>query len=353
MREADPQKLDALVGRLVGDVGASITGALIVLGDQLGLYKAMADGEPVTSQQLAAKTGLKERYVREWLAGQAAAGYVDYDEGADSFALSPEQAMAFAEEESPAFFAGAFEIVQSMWMDEPKVAEAFRSGSGVGWHEHSKCLFRGTERFFRPGYNVHLIPDWIPALQGVEAKLIQGASVADVGCGHGASTILMAQAYPQSRFFGFDYHGPSVERAREAAQKAGVGDRITFERASAKDFPKQGYDLVAMFDCLHDMGDPIGAGRHVRETLADDGTWMIVEPFAHDHLKDNLNPVGRIFYGASTMICTPASLSQDPGLGLGAQAGEMRLRKVALDAGFSRFRRASETPFNMVFEVRA
>lgn len=353
MREADPQKLDALVGRLVGDVGASITGALIVLGDQLGLYKAMADGEPVTSQQLAAKTGLKERYVREWLAGQAAASYVDYDEGADSFALSPEQAMAFAEEESPAFFAGAFEIVQSMWMDEPKVAEAFRSGSGVGWHEHSKCLFRGTERFFRPGYNVHLIPDWIPALQGVEAKLIQGASVADVGCGHGASTILMAQAYPQSRFFGFDYHGPSVERAREAAQKAGVGDRITFERASAKDFPKQGYDLVAMFDCLHDMGDPIGAGRHVRETLADDGTWMIVEPFAHDHLKDNLNPVGRIFYGASTMICTPASLSQDPGLGLGAQAGEMRLRKVALDAGFSRFRRASETPFNMVFEVRA
>lgn len=353
MRAADPEKLDALVGRLVGDVGASVTGALIVLGDQLGLYKAMADGKPVTSQQLAEKTGLKERYLREWLAGQASAGYVDYDEGSDSFSLSPEQAMAFAEEDSPAFFAGAFEIVQSMWMDAPKVEEAFRSGSGLGWHEHSKCLFRGTERFFRPGYNAHLTADWIPALNGVQAKLMQGATVADVGCGHGSSTILMAQAYPQSRFHGFDYHGPSIERAREAAEKAGVGDRIVFERASAKDFPERKYDLVTMFDCLHDMGDPVGAGKHVRDALAEDGSWMIVEPFAHDHLKDNLNPVGRIFYGASTMICTPASLSQEVGLGLGAQAGEMRLRKVAMDAGFQHFRRATETPFNMVFEVRA
>lgn len=353
MRAADPQKLDALVGRLVGDVGASVTGALIVLGDQLGLYKAMGDGAPVTSQQLAEKTGLKERYVREWLAGQASAGYVDYDEGSDSFSLSPEQAMAFAEEDSPAFFAGAFEIVQSMWVDEPKVEQAFRTGSGLGWHEHSKCLFRGTERFFRPGYNAHLTADWIPALNGVGAKLERGATVADVGCGHGSSTILMAQAYPQSRFYGFDYHGPSIERAREAAEKAGVADRIVFERASAKDFPERQYDLVTMFDCLHDMGDPVGAGKHVRETLARGGSWMIVEPFAHDHLKDNLNPVGRIFYGASTMICTPASLSQEVGLGLGAQAGEMRLRKVAMDAGFSHFRRATETPFNMVFEVRA
>ncbi|CAM5222438.1 Methyltransferase domain-containing protein OS=Bosea thiooxidans OX=53254 GN=ARD30_08230 PE=4 SV=1 [Bosea thiooxidans] len=352
MRAADPQKLDALVGRLVGDVGASVTGALIVLGDQLGLYKAMADGKPVTSRQLAEKTGLKERYLREWLAGQASAGYVEYDEASDSFSLSPEQAMAFAEEDSPAFFAGAFEIVQSMWVDEPKVEEAFRSGSGLGWHEHSKCLFRGTERFFRPGYNAHLTAEWIPALDGVQAKLERGAVVADVGCGHGSSTILMAKAYPQSRFYGFDYHGPSIERAREEAQKAGVGDRIVFERASAKDFPEQKYDLVTMFDCLHDMGDPVGAGKHVRELLARDGSWMIVEPFAHDHLKDNLNPVGRIFYGASTMICTPASLSQEVGLGLGAQAGEMRLRKVAMDAGFSQFRRATETPFNMVFEVR-
>lgn len=352
MRAADPQKLDALVGRLVGDVGASVTGALIVLGDQLGLYKAMGDGEPVTAAELAARTGFKERYISEWLAAQAAAGYVDYDEGSDRFSLSPEQAMAFAEDDSPAFFAGAFEVVQSMWVDEPKVEEAFRSGKGLGWHEHSKCLFRGTERFFRPGYNAHLTAEWIPALDGVHDKLERGAMVADVGCGHGSSTILMAKAYPQSRFYGFDYHGPSIERAREEAQRAGVGNRVVFEQASAKDFPEQKYDLVTMFDCLHDMGDPVGAGKHVRESLARDGSWMIVEPFAHDRLQDNLNPVGRIYYGASTMICTPASLSQEVGLGLGAQAGEMRLRKVALDAGFSHFRRATETPFNMVFEVR-
>ena len=353
MRAADPQKLDALVGRLVGDVGVSITGALVVLGDQLGLYKAMADGKPVTSQELAAKTGFKERYIREWLSGQAAAEYIDYDAQSDRFSLSPEQALAFAEEDSPAFFAGAFEIIQSMWVDEPKVETAFRSGEGLGWHEHSKCLFRGTERFFRTGYNANLTESWIPALDGVEAKLEAGATVADVGCGHGASTILMAKAYPNARFFGFDYHGPSVERAREEARKAGVGDRIVFERASAKDFPAKQYDLVAMFDCLHDMGDPVGAGRHVRETLGKGGTWMIVEPFANDRLEDNLNPVGRIFYGASTMICTPASQSQEVGLCLGAQAGEMRLRKVALDAGFSHFRRATETPFNMIFEARA
>jgi SAM-dependent methyltransferase len=353
MREADPQKLDALVGRLVGDVGACVTGALIVLGDQLGLYKSMGDGKPVSAQELADRTGLKERYVREWLSAQAAADYVDYDADTDRFSLSPEQAMTFAEEDSPAFFAGAFEVTQAMWMDEGKVADAFRTGKGLGWHEHSKCLFRGTERFFRSGYNANLTSSWIPALDSVEAKLSNGAVVADVGCGHGASTILMAQAYPKARFFGFDYHGPSIEKARQLAEEAGVGDRITFQQASAKDFPAAKYDLVAMFDCLHDMGDPVGAGRHVRESLADDGTWMIVEPFAHDTLKDNLNPVGRIYYGASTMICTPASLSQEVGLGLGAQAGEMRLRKVALDAGFTHFRRATETPFNMVFEVRA
>lgn len=353
MREPNPQKLDALVGRLVGDLGACVTGALVVMGDQLGLYKAMADGDAVTPEQLAKTTGLKERYVREWLSAQAAAGFIDYDEKTDCFSLNPEQTLAFADEGSPAFFAGAFEVAQSMWVDEPKVAEAFRTGKGFGWHEHSQCLFRGTERFFRPGYNTNLVPSWIPALDGVKERLERGASVADVGCGHGASTILMAQSYPNSRFFGFDYHAPSIARAKDAAQEAGVGDRITFEQASASDFPARGYDLVAMFDCLHDMGDPVGAGRHVKETLADGGTWMIVEPFAHDSLKDNINPVGRIFYGASTMICTPASLSQEVGLGLGAQAGEMKLRKVAMDAGFSRFRRATETPFNMVFEARA
>jgi 2-polyprenyl-3-methyl-5-hydroxy-6-metoxy-1,4-benzoquinol methylase len=353
MREPDLQKLDTLVGRLVGDVGAAVSGALVVLGDRLGIFKAMADGAPVGTRELATKTGVKERYLREWLSAQAAADYVTYHEETDRFSLTPEQAMVFAEENSPAFFVGAFEVVQSMWMDEPKIADAFRTGRGVGWHEHSACLFRGTERFFRPGYNSHLVAEWIPALDGVEEKLKAGANVADVGCGHGASTILMAQAYPASRFSGFDYHAPSIEKARFAAEDAGVADRVRFEQSSAVEYPGHDYDMIAMFDCLHDMGDPIGAGQHVRETLARDGTWMIVEPFAHDHLKDNLNPVGRVFYGASTMICTPASLSQEVGLGLGAQAGEMKLRKVALDAGFSHFRRATETPFNMVFEVRA
>ncbi|RWX19724.1 class I SAM-dependent methyltransferase [Rhizobium hidalgonense] len=353
MREPDMQKLDALVGRLVGDVGAAMSGALVVLGDKVGIFKAMADGTPLTVEQLAAKTGVKERYLREWLSAQAAADYVAYDEKTDRFSLTAEQAMVFAEENSPAFFVGAFEVVQSMWMDEAKVADAFRTGKGLGWHEHSTCLFRGTERFFRPGYNSHLVNEWIPALAGVEEKLKSGANVADVGCGHGASTILMAQAYPASHFTGFDYHGPSIERAKAAAKEAGVADRVTFEQGKAAEFPGRSYDMVAMFDCLHDMGDPVGAGRHVRETLAPNGTWLIVEPFAHDHLKDNLNPVGRVYYGASTMICTPASLSQEVGLGLGAQAGEMKLRKVALDAGFKHFRRATETPFNMVFEVRA
>lgn len=353
MREPDLQKLDTLVGRLVGDVGAAVSGALVVLGDHLGIFKAMADGAPVRAQELAAKTGVKERYLREWLSAQAAADYVTYHEETDRFSLTPEQAMVFAEENSPAFFVGAFEVVQSMWMDEPKIADAFRTGRGVGWHEHSTCLFRGTERFFRPGYNSHLVAEWIPSLDGVEEKLKAGANVADVGCGHGASTILMAKAYPASRFTGFDYHGPSIEKAKLAAQDAGVADRVSFEQSSAAEYPGRDYDMIAMFDCLHDMGDPVGAGQHVRETLAQNGTWLIVEPFAHDHLKDNLNPVGRVFYGASTMICTPASLSQEVGLGLGAQAGELKLRKVALDAGFSHFRRATETPFNMVFEVRA
>ena len=352
MREPDMGKVDALVGRLVGDLGATISAALIVLGDRLGLYKAMGDGQPVSATALAARTGLKERYVREWLSAQAASGNIEYDAGSETFSLSPEQAMAFADETSPAFFAGAFEIAQSVWLDEPKIAEAFRTGKGVGWHEHSTCLFRGTERFFRPGYNANLIESWIPALEGVRAKLEAGCTVADVGCGHGASTVLLAKAFPKSKFYGFDYHGPSIDRAREAAKAEGVADRIVFQQAAAADYPAEGFDLVAMFDCLHDMGDPVGAGRHVRDSLKEDGTWMIVEPFAHDHLEENLNPVGRIFYSASTMICTPASLAQDVGLGLGAQAGEARLRDVAEQAGFSRFRRATETPFNMVFEAR-
>jgi SAM-dependent methyltransferase len=352
MREPNPDKLNDLAGKLVGDLGAAMAGASVLLGDRLGLYKAMADGAPVTSAQLAKKTKLHERYVREWLSAQAASGYVDYDAEKDEFSLSPEQAMAFAEENSPIFFAGAFDIVQATYLDEPKVEEAFRTGKGVGWHDHSKCLFSGTERFFRPGYNANLVSSWIPALDGVEAKLEAGAKVADVGCGHGASAILMAKAYPKSEFFGFDYHAPSLERAKELAKEAGVADRVTFLKATAKDFPAKDYDLVAFFDCLHDMGDPVGAGKHVRESLAKDGVWMIVEPFAHDKLKDNLNPVGRVYYSASTFICTPASLSQEVALGLGAQAGERRLRQVATEAGFTRFRRATDTPFNMVLEAR-
>jgi len=352
MREPNSDKLNELVGKLVGDLGASIAGASVLIGDRLGLYKAMADGTPITPSELAKKTSLHERYVREWLSGQAASGYIDYHPERNAFSLSPEQAMAFAEEESPAFFAGAFDFVQAAYLDEPKVAEAFRTGKGVGWHEHSKCLFSGTERFFRPGYNANFASNWIPALDGVEEKLKAGAKVADVGCGHGASTIVMAQAYPMSEFFGFDYHAPSIERAKVLAKEAGVSDRIKFAQASAKDFPAKDYDLVAFFDCLHDMGDPVGAGKHVKETLAKDGVWMIVEPFAHDNLKDNLNPVGCIYYHASTFVCTPASLSQEVALGLGAQAGERRLRQVATEAGFKRFRRATETPFNMIFEAR-
>src|SRR3954452_18248554 len=353
MRDPNPDKLNDLMGKLVGDLGAAIAGAGILLGDRLGLYKAMADGKPVTSSELAKKTNLHERYVREWLSAQAASEYIDYQADKNPFSLSAEQAMAFADETSPAFFAGAFDIVQATYMDEPKVSEAFRTGKGVGWHDHSKCLFSGTERFFRPGYNANLVSNWIPTLEVVEAKLKAGPRVADVGCGHGASTIVMARAYPNSEFFGFDYHKPSIERARVQAKEAGVGDRITFAQASAKDFPAKAYDLVAFFDCLHDMGDPVGAGKHVKEALANDGSWMIVEPFAHDNLKDNLNPVGCIYYHASTFICTPASLSQEVGLGLGAQAGESRLRQVATEAGFSRFRRATETPLNMIFEVRS
>jgi SAM-dependent methyltransferase len=352
MRDPNPEKLNELVGKLVGDLGAAIAGASILLGDRLGIYKAMADGVPVTSAELATKTGLHERYLREWLSGQAASEYITYHSDQNTFSLSAEQAMAFAEEGSPAFFAGAFDVVQSTYLDEPKVAEAFRTGKGVGWHEHSKCLFSGTERFFRPGYNANLVPNWIPALEGVEAKLKAGAKVADVGCGHGASTIVMAKAFPKSEFCGFDYHMPSIERAQKAATEAGVADRVTFTQAHAKDFPAKNYDLVAFFDCLHDMGDPVGAGKHVKEALAKDGTWMVVEPFAHDNLKDNLNPIGRVFYGASTFICTPASLSQEVALGLGAQAGERRLRQVAMEAGFTRFRRATDTPFNMILEVR-
>jgi SAM-dependent methyltransferase len=347
----DMNKLNAFIGQFVADLGASVHTGMVVIGEKLGLYKALAAG-PISSLQLARKTGTDERYVREWLASQAAGGYVTYDERTGEFGLSQEQAFTLANEDSPAYLPGAFELALGSLAAVPRIAESFRTGDGMGWHEHVDGVFHGCEKFFRPGYAAHLASSWIPALDGVEEKLQAGARVADVGCGKGASTILMAQAYPNSRFFGFDYHDKSIEAARESARRNGVDDRVTLEVASAKSFPGRDYDLVAVFDCLHDMGDPIGAAAHIRQSLARNGTWMIVEPFAHDELKDNLNPVGRVMYSFSTLLCTPCSRSQEVGLCLGAQAGEARIRSVVTAAGFERFRRASETPFNIVYEAR-
>ena len=348
----DEAKLEAFMGRAVTDMGAIISAPLMVIGEKLGLYKAMAGAGPLSSQEVAERSGAAERNVREWLRNQAAGGYVTYDPDSDRYALPDEQALALADEDSPFYILGVYESIASLYADEDQILEAFRSGGGMGWHEHDHRLFRGTERFFRPGYRAHLVTEWIPALEGVQAKLERGAKVADVGCGHGASTVIMAKAFPNSEFFGFDYHDASIQRARKAAQEAGVGDRITFEVASAKDYPDGGYDLVCVFDCLHDMGDPVGASAHVLETLDSDGTWMIVEPFANDRVEENLNPVGRVFYGASTVICTPASLAQEVGLALGAQAGEAQLTDVLKQGGFTRVRRATETPFNLILEAR-
>ncbi|HEX5736785.1 MAG TPA: class I SAM-dependent methyltransferase [Blastocatellia bacterium] len=348
----DEARLNQFMQKAVADLGATLHAGNVVIGLKLGLYKALAEGGPATSPELAERTRTHERYVREWLAGQAAGGYVDYDAETGRYSLSEEQAFALADETSPAYLPGGFMLAVAALKANSTLVERFRTGEGLGWHEHDADLFRGTELFFRPNYSANLINSWIPALDGVEAKLNEGARVADVGCGHGASTILMANAYPNSTFVGFDYHQGSIEAARKAAQDAGLSDRVSFEVATAKDYPGADYDLVAFFDCLHDMGDPVGAATHVLKSLKKDGVWMIVEPFANDKVEDNLNPVGRIFYSASTMICTPASLSQEVGLGLGAQAGEARIRDVVTKGGFTRFRRATETPFNMVFEAR-
>ena len=348
----DEAKLEAFMGQAVTDMGAIISAPLMVIGEKLGLYKAMAHAGPLSSQEVAERSGAAERPVREWLRNQAAGGYVTYDADSDRYTLPDEQALALADEDSPFYILGMYDSIASVYADEDKILEAFRSGAGMGWHEHDHRLFRGTERFFRPGYRANLVAEWIPALEGVQAKLERGAKVADIGCGHGASTVIMAAAFPNSEFFGFDYHDASIDRAREAAREAGVKDRITFEVASAKDYPGRGYDLVCVFDCLHDMGDPVGASAHVLETLDRDGTWMIVEPFAQDRVEENLNPVGRVFYGASTVICTPASLAQEVGLALGAQAGEARLTEVLKQGGFTRVRRATETPFNLILEAR-
>ena len=347
----DEKKLGEFMGRFVGDLGAVLHAPLIVLGDRLGLYRQLARGA-ATAAELARETQTSERYVAEWLAANAASGYVEYDATTKKYRMTEEQAFTLADPDSPAYIPGAFLIAMSMFKDEHKVTEIFRTGQGLGWHEHDRCLFEGTEKFFRPSYAGNLVGSWIPALGGIRERLEAGGRVADVGCGHGASTILMAQAFPRATFHAYDYHPESIAAAKRAATTAGVADRITFEVASAKTFPGKGYDLVAFFDCLHDMGDPEGAARHVLSTLAPEGSWMIVEPFAHDDLEKNLNPVGRIFYSASTMICTPASKSQEVGLALGAQAGEGRLRTVVQAAGFKRFRRATETPFNLVLEAK-
>ena len=347
--QIEPSKLDAFMGKAVMDMGAAMHAVLVVIGDKLGLYKAMAGSEPITSTELAQRTNTSERYVREWLNANAASGFITYDAATKQFTMPAEQAFALTTLDLP----GAFHIISACFKDEPKITQAFRTGEGVGWHEHDANLFFGTERFFRPNYENNLLSGWIPALEGVQDKLAKGASVADVGCGHGASTILMAKAFAKSRFSGFDYHSGSIEYARHVAGRDGLLDQITFEVASSKSYPVNGgYDLVTFFDCLHDMGDPTGAARHVLSSLKPDGTWMIVEPFANDAPEQNHNPVGRIFYSASTMICTPASLAQEVGAALGAQAGQERIREVVTAAGFTRFRRAAQTPFNLVFEAR-
>ena len=345
-------KLNAFMGQVVGELGATVNAGLIVIGDKLGLYKAMAEAGPITPSELAEKTGTAERYVREWLNAQAAGGFVEYNSETQRYLLPAEQALALANEDSPAFVCGAFELATATLRSGAEIQSAFQTGAGFGWHQHDIGVSTGCERFFRPGYNANLVSSWIPALSGVEEKLRVGAKVADVGCGLGASTRLMAKAYSRSRFTGFDYHKESIELARKEAKEAGLQDNTRFEVAPAASFPGTGYDLVATFDSLHDMGDPVGAAKHVRQALEADGTWLIVEPIAGDKVEQNLNPVGRAYYAFSTFLCTPNSLSQGVGLALGAQAGEKRIHDVATAAGFTRFRRVAETPFNAVYEVR-
>ena len=347
----DQDKLGALVGTFVGDLGATMAAGSVVIGHRLGLYRSLAEG-PATPEQLAERTGTEPRYITEWLSGQAAGGYVGYDASGGTFALSEEQAFALANPDGPLYLPGAFVLALGALKAEPRITEAFRTGAGMGWHEHDNDVFVGCEDFFRPGYVANLVDSWIPALEGVAAKLHAGARVADVGCGLGASSVLLGLAYPASTVHGSDYHQGSIDLARKRAADAGVANQVSFEVASAKDFSGTGYDLVATFDCLHDMGDPVGAARHIRESLAPDGTWLVVEPFAGDSIADNLNPVGRIYYSFSNFLCVPNGRSQSGGYSLGAQAGEKAMSQVMTDAGFTRFRRAAETPFNIVYEVR-
>jgi len=347
----DEGKLMEFLHKFVGDLGATMAAGNVLVGDRLGLYRALAE-RPMLPHELAERTGTATRYVDEWLRGQAAGGYVEYDPQTKTYSLTPEQAFALTDPDGAVFAPGAFELALGALRAQDKVTEAFRSGAGVGWHEHDEEVFSGCERFFRPGYAANLVASWLPALDGVEAKLNAGARVADVGCGHGASTTLMARAYPRASFTGSDYHEESITQARKRAADAGLAGQVTFDVASAQTFDGGPYDLVTTFDCLHDMGDPVGAARHIREMLAPDGTWMVVEPYAGNCVTDNLNPVGRVYYSFSTFLCVPNALSQDGGYSLGAQAGEESMRRLAVDAGYARFRRAAETPFNIVYEVR-
>ncbi|HEX8286331.1 MAG TPA: class I SAM-dependent methyltransferase [Pyrinomonadaceae bacterium] len=349
--QIDQQKLEAFLGKVVTDFGAALSSSLVYVGQRLGLYKALAEGGASTPQELAERTGTHERYVREWLINQTSGGYVEYDAAGGKFSLSPEQAAALADEESPAFVGGGFYLVKALAGAAPRIAEAFKDGGGILWGDHDPDLFVGVERFFRPGYRAHLVGDWIPALTGIDEKLKAGGTAADVGCGHGASTIIMAQAYPASRFHGFDNHAPSIEHARRAAREAGVADRTTFEVASADAIPEGPYDLVCFFDCLHDMGDPAGAARRAAEVLAEGGSALVVEPMAGNRVEENINIIGRTFSAASTLCCTSNSLALG-GPALGAVATDDALREVVTGAGFKEFRRATETPFNRVFEAR-
>lgn len=350
MEEIDQGKLEQTLGQLVTDMGAALNSALVMIGLDLGFWEALDGNGPTTSDALAERTGVRERYAREWLSAQAASGYLMHDASADTFTLAPEQAMAFARIDSPVYLAGGYHLISAVFKDREKITERIRQGEGFGWHEHDTELFTGTEQFFRPGYRANLVDAWLPALDGVVDKLTAGAEVADIGCGHGVSTTLIAQAFPNSMVHGFDYHDGSITRARELAAEQGV-ENVDFAVASAVDYPGRDYALVCYFDCLHDMGDPVGALTHARNTLSGDGTVMLVEPYAHDDLAENLNPVGRMYYAASTALCTPSSLAQPVALGLGAQAGEARLAAVAGEAGFGSFRRATETPFNLILEA--
>jgi 2-polyprenyl-3-methyl-5-hydroxy-6-metoxy-1,4-benzoquinol methylase len=349
--ELNETELHNLLGKVVTEMGAAANGPLITIGDKLGLYKTLSDSGELTSHELADKTNTAERYVREWLSAQAASGYVEYNVTNEKFSMTPEQTAVFGNNKSPVFMTGAFSVISSLYHDAPKIEKAFQTGEGVSWGDHNNCLFCGTEKFFSPSYEGNLIDNWLPALDGVVEKLQQGAKVADIGCGHAASTIIMAKAFPSSTFIGFDFHEASIDEAKEKAKAAGLTN-VSFEVATAKDFPGSNYDFIAFFDCLHDMGDPVGACAHVTEALKPDGTCMVVEPFAKDSLEENLNPVGRAFYAFSTMLCTPCSLNQEVGLALGAQAGEKRLKDVITRGGFTKVKRAMETPFNLILEAR-